>query len=152
MRGDADASPEEIEALLDDIGPAFARLRRHAPTARKEFSQQLILNVVADSIEDVTVGGVAEQLKVDPSVASRMITDCINAGYLRRAASQQDSRRTVLLVTPEGQALRESFAAQQRAAFERITATWPERERIQFARLLHRYVADSDAFRKHEPS
>ncbi len=54
MRGDADASPEEIEALLDDIGPAFARLRRHAPTARKEFSQQLILNVVADSIEDVT--------------------------------------------------------------------------------------------------
>jgi DNA-binding MarR family transcriptional regulator len=144
----ADDSPQAFDELLNGIGPAFSRLRRHAPTSRKDFSRHLVLNVVAEGAGEITVGAVAQEIKVDPSVASRMVTDCITAGYLRRAASQQDSRRTVLEVTAQGEALRESFAAQQREAFEQITATWPDRERIQFARLLHKYVDDSVAFRK----
>ena len=142
-----EGSPEEINALMNGIGPAFSRLRRHAPGGRKDFSRQLVLNIVAEGAGEITVGAVAEQIKVDPSVASRMVTDCITAGYLRRTASQQDSRRTVLQVTPAGEALRESFAAQQRQAFEEITAHWPDPERVQFARLLHRYADDSAAFR-----
>ena len=144
----AEDSPEEINALMNGIGPAFSRLRRHAPAGRKDFSRQLVLNIVAEGSGEITVGAVAEQIKVDPSVASRMVTDCIAAGYLRRSASQQDSRRTVLQVTGEGEALRESFASQQRQAFESITAHWPDHERIQFARLLHRYADDSAAFRE----
>jgi DNA-binding MarR family transcriptional regulator len=144
----ADDSPEEINALMNGIGPAFSRLRRHAPVGRKDFSRQLVLNIVAEGTDEITVGAVADQIKVDPSVASRMVTDCITSGYLRRTASQADSRRTVLQVTPAGQALRESFATQQRRAFEEITAHWPEPERIQFARLLHRYADDSTAFRR----
>jgi hypothetical protein len=37
-------------------------------------------------------------------------------------------------------------------AFERITADWPESERIQFARLLPRFTEASAAFRKRETS
>jgi DNA-binding MarR family transcriptional regulator len=35
----------------------------------------------------MTVGGVADLLAVDPSVASRMVSDCISGGYLERMAS-----------------------------------------------------------------
>ena len=39
---------------------------------------------------EVTVGAVADHLKIDPSRASRLVADIIDLGYLRRAASQAD--------------------------------------------------------------
>jgi hypothetical protein len=135
-----------VDALLDGIGPAFSRLRRHAPAGRKDFSRNLVLNVVADGTVEMTVGAVAE----DPSVASRMVSDCIDQGYLRRAASQTDGRRTVLEITSEGQALRDEFARRQREAFERITADWEQSDRLQFARLLLKYTEASTVYRKRE--
>ena len=54
-------------------------------------------------------------------------------GYLIRAASQQDGRRTVLRLTEEGTALLNHFRHQQRQAFEYITRDWPVAERLEFA-------------------
>lgn len=139
---------EGIDAVLDSIGPAFSRLRRHAPASRRDLSRNLVLNVVAEWPGEITVGMLADELNIDPSVASRMVSDCISAGYLLRAASQADGRRTVLRLTPEGQTLRSQFAQLQRDAFERLTADWPAGERLQFARLLLKYAEASAAFRK----
>ncbi|WP_345364030.1 MarR family winged helix-turn-helix transcriptional regulator [Actinoallomurus liliacearum] len=144
----------EDDAILDGIGPAFSRLRRRVPTSRRDASRNLILNIVTAGDGEMTVGGVAEELGVDQSVASRMVSDCIAAGHLLRAASQQDGRRTVLKVTPEGAAARDGFAKAQRLAFEEITRDWPAEERLQFARLLLRYVEDGARLRRqehHEP-
>lgn len=149
---DHDASTEQGQALLDGVGAAFARLRRRTmqapvdpPAGPKDLKRNLVLNIVDEAAEadrEMTVGGVAEHLLVDPSVASRMVTDCISHGYLARAASQRDGRRTVLHLTEEGVALLAHFRRQQRQAFEHITRDWPEAERLEFARLLAKY-ADS---------
>jgi DNA-binding MarR family transcriptional regulator len=140
--------------LLDAVGPAFSRLRRSVlldvenPVPAKDLTRTLVLNIVEDGTDgEVTVGVVAERLAVDPSVASRMVTDCISAGYLVRAASQRDGRRTVLRLSPEGVATLERFRQHQRTAFEYITREWPEQERLEFARLLLKYVAAIDALR-----
>lgn len=93
---------------------------------------------------EMTVGCLAEQLGVDPSVPSRTVVDCIASGYLERATSQHDGRRTALRITTEGLALRDRFRRQRRQAFVQITADWPEAERLQFARLLLKY-ADATA-------
>jgi hypothetical protein len=45
-----------------------------------------------------------------------------------------------------GEAERNRFAAEQRAAFLDVTAAWSPEERIQFARLLTRYGADATAW------
>lgn len=144
--------------LLDAVGPAFSRLRRSVlldvenPVPAKDLTRTLVLNIVEDGADgEVTVGVVAERLAVDPSVASRMVTDCISAGYLARAASQRDGRRTVLRLSPEGVATLERFRRHQRTAFEYITREWPERERLEFARLLLKYVAAIDALRATDP-
>lgn len=92
----------------------------------------------------MTVGGVAAQLGLDASAGSRMVADCIQAGYLQRRASQRDGRRTELVLTAEGIALRDRFCSQQRQAFEYLTKDWPEAERLEFARLLLKYEAASD--------
>ncbi|MFC4908317.1 MarR family winged helix-turn-helix transcriptional regulator [Actinomadura gamaensis] len=79
-------------------------------------------------------------------MASRTVAACIEEGLLRRAASQIDGRRTVLELTAHGEAERDRFAAEQRKAFQEITAAWSPEERIQFARLLVRYGADAAAW------
>lgn len=141
----------EGDALLDAVGTAFSRLRRRTtqvdvdpPVSRKDLPRNLVINVVEEADGEITVGGVAEELAVDPSVASRMVSDLVSGGYLERAASQRDGRRTVLRITPEGVALRDRFRSQYRQAFEHITRDWPEHERLEFARLLIKY-ADASA-------
>ncbi|GAA2403066.1 MarR family winged helix-turn-helix transcriptional regulator [Nonomuraea africana] len=136
----------ENDALLDAVGPAFSKLRRGVlmevenPVSAKDMSRSLVLAIVQEGEREMTVGAVAERLGVDPSVGSRMVSDCISAGYLSRAASQQDGRRTVLHLTSEGEAMMTRFRRLQREAFEYITADWSERERLEFARLMLKYV------------
>jgi len=146
---------------LDAVGPAFSRLRRasalnaETQVSRKDMTRTLVLNIVEEGPEEdgqeITVGVVGERLAVDPSVASRMVTDCISAGYLVRAASQQDGRRTILQMTDAGMDMLAAFRRHQRAAFEFITRNWPEKERLQFARLLIKYV-DSVAEARDAPA
>lgn len=149
--------PKTAEELLDAVGPAFGKLRRSSllevenPISQKDLSRTLVLNIVLeaerDGAREVTVGAVAEHLGADPSVASRMVSDCISAGYLIRAASQQDGRRTVLHLSPEGVELMARFRRHQRAAFEHITEAWPEHERLEFARLMLKYVESQNTLR-----
>jgi len=148
----SDTQTWDEDRLLDEVGAAFSRLRRRttqlavdpAPS-RKDLSRNLVLNVVdeADDEDEVTVGWLAEQLGIDPSAASRAVSDCITAGLLARRASQVDGRRIVLSITADGDALRRRFRTQQRAAFEHITGDWPEDDRLTFARLLLRYDRDT---------
>ncbi|MEV7467862.1 MarR family winged helix-turn-helix transcriptional regulator [Streptomyces kronopolitis] len=140
--------------LLDAVGPAFSRLRRAAalnvetPVSRKDMSRTLVLNIVEEGPEragqEITVGVVGERLAVDPSVASRMVSDCISAGYLVRTASQLDGRRTILQLTDEGHETLARFRQHQRSAFEHATREWPEEEQLEFARLLIKYVDTLD--------
>ncbi|MGW5733294.1 MULTISPECIES: MarR family winged helix-turn-helix transcriptional regulator [Streptomyces] len=136
------------EQALDQIGPALSRLRRRAPASNKDLSRNLVLNVIADAPGEMTVGGLAAEMGVAQPVASRTVTACIEEGLVCRAASQADGRRTVLELTEHGEAERDRFAAEQRGAFQEITAAWSPEERIQFARLLARYGADATAWSK----
>ncbi|MFD5416741.1 MarR family winged helix-turn-helix transcriptional regulator [Streptomyces sp. NPDC127069] len=145
------------EELLNAVGPAFGKLRRSSllevenPISQKDLGRTLVLNVVLEIAQDdteVTVGAVASHLGVDPSVASRMVSDCISAGYLVRAASQRDGRRTVLHLSPEGEELMARFRRHQRSAYEHITADWSERDRLELARLMVKYVAAQEALRR----
>lgn len=140
------------DELLDAVGPAFSRLRRaqllkaEPSISRKDLSRTLVLNIVAEGEpgDEMTIGGVAERLSVDPSVGSRMVNDCITAGYLQRVASQTDGRRTFLRLTASGRALTARFRKLQRRAFDNITRDWPAAERLEFARLLLKYVDSVD--------
>ena len=141
---------ENSDALLDDVGAAFSRLRRRTSQSltdqgmtKRDLTRNLIINLVDEATGEITVGAVADQLNVDPSVASRMVTDCIDSGYVRREASASDGRRTVLKLTSAGIALRDRFRQLQRERFEQITSAWTDADRLNFARLLVRYAADS---------
>lgn len=86
-----------------------------------------------------TVGGLAEELGLDPSRASRVAADLIAAGYLRREAAQDDGRKTVLALTDKAVA---TFAAYRDIKWDRYAEVfdgWSDEEIETFATLFARF-------------
>ncbi len=99
---------------LADIERALVRIRRRqtgralgraaaasaAPSGRPlDLAAAAVVDALdgpAASGEERTVGFVADRLAVDPSRASRQVAAAVAAGYVRRAASPADGRRSVL--------------------------------------------------------
>ncbi len=145
------------QTLLDQAGQAMFRLGRvfsrypmrdqfmqHTWRA-VELSRILVAEAVAvGSIEpdqEVTVGVVAERLSINPSTASRLVAETVEAGYLVRIPSHADSRRIRLELTSIGRDLVENAHRYQRSIFEYVTHGWTDSERQEFARLLLKFVA-----------
>lgn len=108
-----------------------------------ELSQILAVQAVEAGLEageQVTVGTVAQRLGLDPSTASRVVADAVRDGFLARAASQADGRRSLLELTQSGRALAADASDYQRSVFEAVTATWTEKERQTFARLFIKFA------------
>jgi DNA-binding MarR family transcriptional regulator len=88
---------------------------------------------------EVTVGFIAEQMCVDPSRASRLVGEVVDLGYVRRVASQQDSRRICLELTEKGDSFVESFHEIKWNTFASALGDWSEADLATFAKLLDRF-------------
>lgn len=93
--------------------------------------------------DEATVSTVADQLGLDHSGASRMVRDAVAAGYLTRVDSAHDRRRVVLELTDNGRDLLTASRDWQRRCFDRLTASWPDRDRHQFAAYLQRLADET---------
>jgi DNA-binding MarR family transcriptional regulator len=156
------ASPS-AQGRSEDGGPALFRLVRYwsrrwinqalagapgPPDAEMRRIQHIqVIEAVAtnsDASDEVTVSAVASQLGLDQSGASRMIKDALASGYLARIDSARDRRRVVVKLTAEGRLLHAEALRWQRQCFDRLTATWDDNDRRQFAVYLQR-LADETA-------
>jgi DNA-binding MarR family transcriptional regulator len=93
----------------------------------------------SEATREVTVGTVAERLGIDPSRASRIVADVVERGYIRRAASQADSRRIVLEATEKGIAFGDEWRRRKSEVFVASLKDWTEEELTTFARLVERF-------------
>lgn len=107
-----------------------------------ELSHLDVLDAVrrAESAGEVTIGAVADILRIDPSRASRIVAEMVTRGVLRRRASQADARRIVVVLTALGQRLLSEIQAQKRAVIEDIVADWPADDVESFSRLFDRFI------------
>jgi DNA-binding MarR family transcriptional regulator len=157
--GEAAAAARNTEPPITDAGPALFRLvrfwsRRWITRTAAEITgemrhvQHILAVETVDTArahaDEATVAAVAHQLGLDHSGASRMVRDATTAGYLTRATSPRDRRRTVLTLTPQGEALVASSRQWQRHAFDQLTAGWTDHDRRQLATYLHRLTRQLD--------
>ena len=91
--------------------------------------------------EAATVGLLAEELAIDPSRASRIASDLIAGGFLRREADQSDGRRAILRLTDQATAAMAAFRDLKWSKFRAIFADWSDAEIVAFSDLFGRYVA-----------
>lgn len=102
-----------------------------------------------DGPGEVTVGHLAEDLLVDASRASRIAADLVDRGFLQRAVSQQDGRRSVLEPTAAGRDLVDRFLQAKWQRTIRLFRDWPEEDILAFARLFRRF---GEGMREQYPS
>jgi DNA-binding MarR family transcriptional regulator len=140
------------DAALTAIERAMVRIRRSQ--TRRTFGRlaeqagqgplDLALVGVVDAVEEggapVTVGMVAERLGIDPSRASRLVAQAVQAGYVARVASQEDGRRVGLELTSAGDELARAVHRFRQARFDHAMREWSPEDREAFARLLTRFT------------
>jgi DNA-binding MarR family transcriptional regulator len=141
---------------LNRIDRAMVRIRRSQSrrTIGRLMQRQLGQNLnfgnifVADALDELaesgveqpTVGTIAERLGIEPSRVSRMVTDAIVAGIVKRHASQLDGRRAHLELTKDG---RKALATVRRfriTFFSQIVSDWSDQDCVEFAALLTRFT------------
>jgi DNA-binding MarR family transcriptional regulator len=149
----AGLSPNAAEAVAA-IDAVMHKVRRSIQ--RRDFGRQVMaqmdpsldvshldaISAIAhkgEEITEVTVGLVAERLGIDPSRASRVTSDLVERGYVRRVASQQDARRICLELTKKGGNFVEAVRRNKVQIFTRALAQWNEHELMVFAALFERF-------------
>lgn len=142
-------------ASLVDIDQTMQRIRRHVGKREvlhallKEIDPQLetshldaigvIMGGCGEPGVEISVGMVADGMKIDPSRASRIVAELVNMGYVRRVASQADSRRICLELTETGKSFADDFHRRKWALMAKGMRDWTDDEISTFARLLERF-------------
>lgn len=136
------------------IGQAMTRMRlmigrrfigklaieRHG--AGMELSHLDVLGVVRrlqDSGE-ATIGAIAQQMRIDPSRSSRIVADLVKRGALKRQVSQEDARRSIVVLTDMGRRLLSQVKEVKLEAVSEVLADWPPEDSAVFARLFDKFI------------
>lgn len=77
---------------------------------------------IAQTGGEVTVGAIAEAMHIDPSRGSRLVADLVSRGILRRDASQEDGRRSLIAPTDLGEKLLKEIRSVKHGLIEQMTA------------------------------
>ncbi len=105
-----------------------------------ELSHLDVLDVVHRTEGDATVGSIAEGMRLDPSRGSRLVSDMVGRGLLRRDASQEDGRRSVIAVTPLGLDVLDDVRSAKIAIIRDVVSDWPDEDIAAFAQLFDRFI------------
>lgn len=97
-------------------------------------------NEFGEAAGETMVGTVAERLAIDPSRASRLVSEMVDQGYARRAVSQADARRAIVVLTERGKTVVEAVRAYKYLIMGDFLGGWPKDELAQFVPLLERFA------------
>lgn len=101
-----------------------------------------VLGAAAERGESLTATDVATQLDVDQPRASRLAGLALQAALIRREADQRDGRRSLLVLTADGQDVIARIHDFRRRTIAEATNDWSDDDRAALARLLPRFVDD----------
>ena len=94
---------------------------------------------------EVTVGAIAEVMRIDPSRSSRLVSELIQRGMLERAASQADGRRTVVQPTDLARAYFREAEAFKHSVIEEIVGPWSPDDLAHFSKFFAEFVEQFEA-------
>ena len=88
---------------------------------------------------ETMVATVAERLNIDPSRASRLVSEMVEKGFARRTVSQADARRTIIALTERGEAVVDAVRAYKYLIMGDFLASWDSGELAAFVPMLKRF-------------
>ncbi len=142
---------------LAEIDDALLRLRRLWSASRHrilddhgaavDISSLIVVEACARGAADgheVTVGDVGALADVAPSTATRLVDRAAASGWVRRTTSSTSARRTALVLTDDGAALRERAVGARRSWLAAHLAGWDDADTARLGALLTRFADGLD--------
>jgi len=114
--------------VIDNVAPSL------------EISHLDVLDVMRRIEGEVTVGAIADAMRLDPSRGSRLVAELVAQGILRRDASQMDGRRSIVVRTKLGDTLLAVIHATKRRLLASLLEDWPDDELRAFSVLFEKFV------------
>jgi DNA-binding MarR family transcriptional regulator len=108
-----------------------------------DFTHVAVVDAIADCTATeatATVGQVGKRIGVDPSRASRMVAKAIRAGYAKRTISQEDGRRSCVILTKKGEEFRAAIEELRGRYFATHLKALSQAECETFADLLAKFL------------
>ena len=102
-----------------------------------------IQNGIGRDAEPATIGLLATEMNIDPSRASRIASDLINRGYLRREAAQDDGRKSILALTQQAIDDMTAFKNKKWSNIMQVFCDWSPEDIAAFSKLFVRYCNDA---------
>lgn len=96
------------------------------------------------SAGETMVATVAERLNIDPSRASRLVSEMVELGYTRRAVSQADARRAIVELTNKGHAVVDAVRAYKLLIMGGFLSSWAPEDVANFIPLMRKFGAWSE--------
>ncbi|MDF1856235.1 MarR family winged helix-turn-helix transcriptional regulator [Pseudooceanicola sp.] len=93
---------------------------------------------------ETMVSTIATRLGIDPSRASRLVSDLIGQGFVKRCVSQEDARRTVVDLTDQGLAIVDAVRTIKFLMLGDYLKSWPIEEIDAFVPQMERFFHWSD--------
>ena len=90
---------------------------------------------------ETMVSTIATRLRIDPSRASRLVSDLIAKGLARRTVSQMDARRTIVELTDRGGAIVDAVRRFKFLVMGEFLSGWTPQEIETFIPLFNRFAA-----------
>jgi DNA-binding MarR family transcriptional regulator len=140
---DVAAVADSVVALLRSFGKARARMLT-AAAHDVEWSAQLLLKCIA-SEGQMRASDVAEYLRSDPSTVSRQVAALVRDGLLERRADPADGRASILVLTPEADAVLAEHDRIRMEHFARVLDGWAETDLRHFATMLRTFTEAYEA-------
>lgn len=138
-----------LDVVPDSLPRALGRLRVALEDAYLRASRELGLTaqqaeLLCAAVEPTAVGDLAQILRCDRSNVSRLVDRAGARGLIRRRASQEDGRVTVIELTARGAKLTERLLAELEAQTAALRAEWSDRRQQQAVRMLNDLTAALD--------
>ena len=119
-------SIEEVVREIYALGRVNRELQRRAVPEHPPACLQA-LGVIARG-EAARVSDIAEQLRIDLSVASRQVAVLEASGWVTRRPDPRDGRAQQLEVTPEGEAVLEDAHRRMLEAYRAVLGAWSDED------------------------
>jgi DNA-binding MarR family transcriptional regulator len=129
------AKGEIAGRLIAELGLDLELTHFHALTAITRIGNGMDSGVPRAA----TIGLLAEEMNIDPSRASRIASDLIGRGFLRREAVQDDGRKTVLVLTDLAISVFSGFRDRKWDKLLDLFKDWNDEDIIRFSSLFGRY-------------
>ncbi len=150
---DTAPSPEDVARVSESIG------RMRLLIGRRIIGRTAIANIapgldishldVLDAMRriegEVTVGAIAETMRIDPSRGSRLVADLVSRGILKRDASQADGRRSLVVRTEFGDSLLAEIRAVKRSLLAGVLEGWEADDLNRFSTLFEKFITDFES-------